>query len=88
MSGLKLVSALQAAEADMKRSGSNALAARDGSRCYREYAFHRDHVRKAKSPRDLVQIAAKDLVRGQSSGKKWTRVLYTALERLKVAAEL
>lgn len=76
---------LQAAEADITRSGRNH-GHRGGM--YEHYAFHRAHVRKANSARELVALAAAEPRMGLGSGKKWTRTIYGDAELLKQAASI
>lgn len=57
---LKPQNLVQAAEADMKRAQRNAISAVDAKRfavSYEEYAFHRDHVRRARTPMQLLVLA-------------------------------
>lgn len=57
---LKPQNIVQAAEADMKRARRNAEQAAQSKQfavMYEVYAFHRDHVRKAKSAHDLMLLA-------------------------------
>jgi hypothetical protein len=61
--GLRPQNIVQAAEADMKRGIRNAQQAAESKQfapCYEEYAFHRKHVRKAKSAHDLMVLALMD----------------------------
>lgn len=46
------------------------------------YAFHRLHVRKAKSPAELLSLALKDRERGEKSRKLNTRRIYANSETL------
>lgn len=57
---LKPQNIVQAAEADMKRAARNARQAamsKQFSVTYEEYAFHRDHVRRAETSHDLMLLA-------------------------------
>jgi len=51
----------------------------------RHYAFHRDHVRNASSPNDVIRAALKDPEKGIASAKFNTRLIYSDVERLKAA---
>jgi hypothetical protein len=66
---------LQAAEADLMRRYRN-----QDSLCpkgqYEHYAFHRAHVRMAKSIKQLVRLALMDPARGLKAKKKNTLMLY------------
>lgn len=85
MNDLKPVNIIQAAERDIGKSSRNA-GHKGGS--YEAYAFHREHVRKAFSALELIELAASDHIRGACSGKKWTRIVYSNPELLKEAAAL
>lgn len=59
---LKPQNLIQAAEADLKRSLRNAEIAmmakhQGGTGHYEQFAFHRDHVRRADTARDLLVLA-------------------------------
>jgi hypothetical protein len=84
-SGLKPINALQAAEADLQRRERNAAA---GGPPYEVYAFHRNHVRSAKDPADLIARAARDPDLGKCSAKKNTAMLYGDAELLAAAQTL
>lgn len=71
---------LQAAAADLKRFEHK----RDGTLRdkFAPYAFHRDHVRAAHSPHELIEQALEEQERGLTSGKRQTRMIYGARELL------
>lgn len=59
---LKPQNLIQAAEADLKRATRNAEIAmeakhRGGTGHYEQFAFHRDHVRRADTARELIVLA-------------------------------
>lgn len=58
LGGLKPGSVVQAAEADLKRRVYNMQKPRPNE--YQHYAFHRKHVIKAETPRELIEMALKD----------------------------
>lgn len=71
---------LQAAEADLMRRIRNKGQARQAMSRPREkfehYAFHREHVRRAKSIQQLVCAALMQPQPGLRSKKRNTRMLY------------
>lgn len=75
---LKPQNLIQAAEADMKRSMRNAeLTATYKQRFqfhYEEYAFHRDHVRRADTARELLVLALMNP--NVKTGKPATKLIY------------
>lgn len=75
---LKPQNVVQAAEADMKRALRNAEQAaksKQFSVTYEEYAFHRDHVRRAfDRPHALILMALMDPV--VKTKKANTKLLY------------
>ena len=66
---------LQAAEADLMRRIRNKVSARQGT--FELYAFHRSHVRAAKTIEQLVTYALMHPQLGLVSHKRNTRVLYS-----------
>lgn len=54
---------------------------------YQQYAFHRDHVAKAESANDILRAAIAQPGKGQASGKRDTRLLYSDVELLKAALQ-
>jgi hypothetical protein len=65
---------LQAAEADLMRRIRNKACAQRGT--FELYAFHREHIRKAKTIRQLVVTALMQPELGMRSKKRNTRMLY------------
>src|SRR5882762_178153 len=65
---------LQAAEADLMRRIRNRAYARLNK--FELYAFHREHVRKAKTIRHLLVIALMQPQPGLHSKKRDTKLLY------------
>lgn len=57
---LKPQNIVQAAEADLRRATRNAEQAKYRDHSYEEYAFHRKHVRRARSAHDLMVLALMD----------------------------
>jgi len=53
----------------------------------RRYAFHRDHVRRSTTPRELIERALADPDRGVGSEKFNTRMLYESVDLLQQALE-
>lgn len=66
---------LQAAEADLMKRIRNKASAKHGT--FELYAFHREHVRKAKTIRHLLVIALMQPQSGLRSKKRNTRLLYS-----------
>lgn len=54
---------------------------------FKQYAFHRSHVLKAESANDIQRAAIKEPGKGQASGKRDTRLLYSDIELLKAALQ-
>lgn len=79
---LKPIMIVQAAEADLQRRELNSGGG------FIHYAFHRLHVRKALCAAELIAVALRDCGRGQSSGKRWTRLIYNDVELLARALEM
>jgi hypothetical protein len=85
---LKPSSILAAAEEDLRRAMRN-IERSIGE--YEHFAFHRKHVAKAMKDhiipngRMLIKIALADVDIGRTSGKHWTRVIYSDPELLKAA---
>lgn len=73
---LKPSSVVQAAQADMRRRERNAVEAQTDTPSYEQFAFHRDHVRKAVDPQDLLIRALMEPGRGLASAKYNTRLIY------------
>ena len=65
---------LQAAEADLMRRIRNKASA--PRRTFEPYAFQREHVRRAKTIRQLLVAALMQPQPGLSSKKRNTRMLY------------
>lgn len=80
MGGLPPSSVMYTAEEDMRRKERNK-----NGEAYEQYAFHRRHVRKAKSPRMLLALAVAYREAGTGSHKKNTRLIYKDVETLKGA---
>lgn len=57
---LKPQNIVQAAEADLARQRRNAEQAKYRDHSYEEYAFHRNHVRRARTPQGLMLLALMD----------------------------
>lgn len=77
--GLTPNSVLMAARADLKRHLRNLdvrLRQHRLGGLFEEYAFHRDHVRRARDAEELLALALKDRDRGTGCGKRWTRIIY------------
>lgn len=66
---------LQAAEADLMRRIRNKASARQGT--FELYAFHREHVRKARTIRQLLVTALMQPRLGLRSKKRNTKLLYS-----------
>lgn len=60
MSVLKPQNLVQAAEADLKRRQRNMSGETFGGVLFERYAFHRDHVRRAKNIKQLLLLALMD----------------------------
>lgn len=80
---------LQAAEADLMRRIRNKANAQRGT--FEVYAFHREHVRRAKTIEQLLVAALMQPAAGLRSKKRNTKLLYgdsallvAALRRLEV----
>lgn len=78
---LRPANVIQAAQADMKRRMRNseigvARGDHHAGDAYEPYAFHRDHVRRAIDPYDLLIRALMDPTRGLESDKTNTRLIY------------
>lgn len=75
---LKPQNIIQAAEADMKRAMRNAeqvAISKEHAVHYEQYAFHRDHVRRAfDRPLDLMVLALMDPM--VKTAKHNTRMIY------------
>lgn len=86
---LKPQNIIQAAQADMARSGRNAERAENKDHEYEHYAFHRKHVRRAHTPAELIRLALMDPWIAQKSAKPNTRLIYgdglLLVQALKVA---
>ena len=54
---------------------------------YEQYAFHRLHVRMAKSCAHLIELALASPDKGADSTKRLTRILYSDLELLRAAQQ-
>ena len=52
---------------------------------YEQYAFCRSHVAKAESANDILRAAIIQPGKGQASGKRDTRLIYSDVELLKAA---
>ena len=76
--GLKPVNLVQAAQQDIISRDINVNYATRGF--YRAYAFHREHVRRAVTARNLIELAlqVQDPLKPLKIGKtkKWTRMIY------------
>ena len=64
---------ITAAERDLKMAAFNAG---DDVPPYCPYAFHRRHVRRARDPLHLIEIALDDLKIGRKSPKPNTSMIY------------
>jgi len=82
---LKPSAILGAATNDLKIKRLKAAGYEEGNR---PYAFHRDHVKKAKTVRELLDLALDDPDRGVESAKYNTRMIYSDLDLLRGAREL
>jgi hypothetical protein len=71
---LKPINILQAAEADLMRRIRNREQAQTG-KC-EQYAFQREHVRKAKTIKQLLVCSIMDPAPGLKSKKKNTLLIY------------
>lgn len=80
-------SIIATAAADIARRQINRHEHANGRGSLHRYAFHREHVRQATSPRDLIRRAATDPLRGQVSKKRSTLLLYTDTHALAAALE-
>jgi hypothetical protein len=54
----------------------------------RAYAFHRDHVARARCVAELLRLALDNGMRGALSGKRNTRAIYRAAESLTAALRM
>jgi predicted metallo-beta-lactamase superfamily hydrolase len=79
---LKPSSLWAAAEADLERKKHNAEA---DIATVKHYAFHRDHVKKAVTPNDIIRAALKEPGKGLYSSKYATRIIYSDPEILRAA---
>lgn len=85
---LKPSSLIAAAEEDLRRAKRNASP---GKTEYEHFAFHRRHVAKAVktgAPKRIIELALADIDLGKSSGKHWTRVIYSNPDVLALALAL
>lgn len=82
---LRPVNIMQAAEADLKRKTRNLAEADFEDPHYEQYAFHRGHVRRAKSPHDLLILALMDPHAADKTAKANTRMIYADTELLLAA---
>lgn len=75
---LRPINILQAAEADLMRRIRNKGSMQRGRmrRPFELYAFHRDHVRKARGVCDLLVTALMQPAVGLRSKKRNTKMLY------------
>lgn len=73
---LKPQNIVQAAQADFARARRNAEQAKYKDHSYEPYAFHRRHVRKARSPHDLMLLALMDPAAAMKTAKDNTRMIY------------
>ena len=71
-----------AAERDLRRRDENEAPP------YQQYAFHRKHVRKGETVRDILDLATKEPAFGQTSGKRCTRLIYGDVTLLQAALAL
>lgn len=76
---------VSAAQADIALAAAKAES--DEAIKNRQYAFHREHVRRAKDAADLLKRALADLPRGVGSSKPNTRMLYSSPKLLRAALE-
>ncbi len=83
--GLKPRNIVQAAEEDFKRKVHNKIADRTD---LQHYAFHRKHVKKAKSVAQLLTLALAESELGCASGKSNTRLIYRDLPTLQAAYDI
>lgn len=74
--GLKPQNIIQAAEADLQRKRRNAEEAEFKDHAYEPYAFHRNHVRRTSSPRELLILALMDPWVAANTAKANTRMIY------------
>jgi hypothetical protein len=75
--GLKPQNIMQAADADIARSlrnAHNAAMSKQFKVTYEQYAFHRNHVRRADTARELIVLALMDPI--IKTAKKNTRLIY------------
>lgn len=54
---------------------------------FKQYSFHRHHVRGAESANDILRAAIADPERGRASEKEATRLLYADLDLLRAALQ-
>ncbi|MEX2126964.1 MAG: hypothetical protein WD871_01805 [Xanthobacteraceae bacterium] len=80
--GLKPANVVQAAARDLDLRAKKLSAAAPATE---PYAFHRVHVRKAKTVRELVALALAERDRGLGSAKFHTRLIYEGIEVLRAA---
>lgn len=73
---LKPQNIVQAAQADFARARRNAEQAKYKDHSYEPYAFHRRHVRRARSPHDLMLLALMDPAAAMKTAKANTRMIY------------
>lgn len=73
---LKPQNIIQAAAADLRRKARNAEQAKFQDHAYEPYAFHRTHVRRAISARELVLLALMDGPVADKTAKDNTRLIY------------
>lgn len=92
-SGLTPGAIVTAARSDLKRHLRNLdVRARQRTRGgrFEAYAFHRDHVRRARDARELLVMALtpSGRVLGEGSGKRMTRALYADADLVQAALAL
>jgi hypothetical protein len=86
---LKPQNIVQAAEADLARHARNIKRHKLGDTSGMEqFAFHRKHVRRAGSARDLITLALMDPAVAASSIKRNTVLIYSSAGLLVRAARL
>lgn len=86
---LKPSSIVAAAAEDLRRCARNCAPRVEGySRDIEHYAFHRDHVRGAETPRGIIAAALAEPGKGIGSGKAATRLLYDDVGLLAAALDL
>lgn len=74
--GLKPQNIVQAAEADFARLRRNAENAEFRDCPCEHYAFHRKHVRRAKTAHELIRLALMDPAITAKTAKNNTRLIY------------